>query len=203
MNSLKKNTKNMKGFTLIELLAVIVILALLVLVATPAITNIMQSSAKSNFKNEVVSMVGYMETAFTEKSSKKVLSATGTAVSNTETSIYNITTSDGKGYAYLCMTLDQLRDEQYMTKNLGETYGGYIQMWVPDFSGETIKFVNVTNGRYFLQGKMSFVSDDSFAASQTAYTTGVSKPTAGVKCPADAKIPSDDVKNAQETKKTE
>ena len=197
---MKKN----KGFTLIELLAVIVILALLVLVATPAITNIMQSSAKSNFKNEVMGMVSNMETAFTEKMARKVISVSGETLidgTNTKltTGIYNVSVG-GKGYAYLCMTLAQLRDEQYMNKNLGDTYGGYIQMWVPDFSGETITFVNTTNGRYFLQGKMNFVSDDRFVASQTAYSAnrldGKSyKATANIECPTEADIPYNKVHN--------
>ena len=190
--------KNNKGFTLIELLAVIVILALLVLVATPAITNIMQSSAKSNFKNEVMGMVSNMETAFTEKMAKKVTAVTADTVTKT-TGIFNVTTG-GKGYAYLCMTLKDLVDEQYMTKNLGDTYGGYIQMWVPDFSGATVVFVNVTNGRYFLQGKTSIISNDSHVASQTAASTGVDKPTASIECPTSAAIPADTVVNLQETK---
>ena len=94
--------RNKKGFTLIELLAVIVILALLVLVATPAITRIMTSSAKNSFKNEVSGMVSYMEDAFTEKMAKEVKSSNGNNLDST--SIYNITASDGgasRGYAYL------------------------------------------------------------------------------------------------------
>ena len=61
------NKRKNNGFTLIELLAVIVILALLVLVAAPAVTDIMQKSAKSNFKNEVVGLVTQMENAYTSK----------------------------------------------------------------------------------------------------------------------------------------
>ena len=179
--------KKIKGFTLIELLAVIVILALLVLVATPAITRIMTSSTKSSFKNEVIGMVSYMEDAFTEKMAKEVKSSNGEVAANA-TNIYNITASDegtSRGYAYLCMTLKQLQDEQYMKKNLGESYGGYIQMWVPDGSGATITYVNITNGRYFLQGRMTEVSSSDFVASQTA-GEGVTKPTADVSCPTEA-----------------
>lgn len=178
---------NKKGFTLIELLAVIVILALLVLVATPAITRIMTSSAKSSFKNEVVGMVSYMEDAFTEKMAKEVKSSDGT-VTSTATNIYNVTAeNDGisKGYAYLCMTLKQLQDEQYMKKNLGESYGGYIQMWVPDGSGATITYVNITNGRYFLQGRMSELTSSDFVASQTS-SPDVTKPTSDIECPTSA-----------------
>ena len=179
--------KNKKGFTLIELLAVIVILALLVLVATPAITRIMTSSSKNSFKNEVIGMVSNMEDAFVEKMGKEVKSSTG-SVSENSTSIYNITASyDGtsRGYAYLCMSLKQLLDEQYMNKNLGESYGGYIQMWVPDGDGSTITYVNITNGRYFIQGRMTEVSSSDFTASQTS-GEGIEKPTSITECPTDA-----------------
>ena len=194
--------KNKNGFTLIELLAVIVILALLVLVATPAITNIMQSSAKSNFKNEVMGMVSNVSTAFTSKSAKKVISIDPTkdTITDLKTNIYNVTVG-GKGYAYLCMSLDDLVNEQYMSKSLGDTYAGYIQMWVPDFNGETITFVNVTNGRYFLQGRTSKISDDSFSASQSAVATGLTKPTyennKRTGCPNTYSIPAESVLNPQ------
>ena len=189
--------RNKKGFTLIELLAVIVILALLVLVATPAITRIMTSSAKNSFKNEVSGMVSYMEDAFTEKMAKEVKSSNGNNLDST--SIYNITASDGgasRGYAYLCMTLSQLQSEQYMKKNLGQSYGGYIQMWVPDGSGATITYVNVTNGRYFIQGRMSQVSGSDFTASQTP-GEGVERPTQQTGCPKTAS-PIPTVTNLQE-----
>lgn len=188
------NFKYKKGFTLIELLAVIVILALLVLIATPAITRIMTSSAKNSFKNEAVSVVGYMEDAFTEKMNKTVKATDTTTVSD-DTLIWNVSTG-GKGYAYLCMSLQQLLDQQYMKKNLGENYGGYVQMWVPDGTGSTITYVNLTNGRYFLQGKLSQISDSEFSASQSAYSGDlVKKPTSSTTCPTDASIPSDDAIN--------
>ena len=43
--------KKKKGFTLIELLAVIVILAVIALIATPAVTHIIESSRKIVLKN--------------------------------------------------------------------------------------------------------------------------------------------------------
>lgn len=50
-----KNLKNnKKGFTLIELLAVIVILAVLVMIATPAITKILDESRKKTFADNAL-----------------------------------------------------------------------------------------------------------------------------------------------------
>jgi len=188
-----------KGFTLIELLGVIVILALLVLIAVPAITRIMTSATKNSFKNEVNGMVSDLEKAFTEKMSKEVIS-TGSNQGCSSTNVYNITASDGRGYAYLCMTLSDMVNEQFIKKNLGQSYGGYIQMWVPDGSGATITFVNVTNGRYFIQGRMTEVSKSDFTASQTAYGgSEVSKPTQATPCPSTCgTIPADSVTNLQD-----
>lgn len=186
--------KNNKGFTLIELLAVIVILAILVLIATPAITNIMTKSAKNSFKNEVVGLVSDVEKAYTEKIGDEVLEKT--LDGNSATQVLNISVNN-QAYAYLCMTLKDLINEQYSKKNLGEKYGGYIQMWVPDGNGESITFVNVTNGRYYLQGLMSVVSRSKFLPTQTAsqYAT---LPNTQTKCPDDYSIPSSSIYNVQD-----
>ena len=191
--------KKKNGFTLIELLGVIVILALLVLIAVPAITRIMTTSSKNSFKNETIGLVSDLEKAFALKMSKEVIS-TDSSTGCTTTDLYNITATDGKGYVYLCMTLNQLVSEQITKKNLGQSYGGYIQMWVPDGSGATITFVNVTEGRYFIQGRMSEVSKSNFTASQTAYSGGeISKPTQSTACPSSCStIPSENIKNAQD-----
>ena len=188
-----KNLKYRMGFTLIELLAVIVILALLVLVATPAITRIMTNSQKNSFRNEAVSIVGYLEDAFTEKMNKKVKSTETTLVED-DSLIWNVSDKDNVGYAYLCMSLNQLLEQQYMKKNLGENYGGYVQMWVPDGKGETITYINLTNGRYFIQGKLSQISDSDYSASQSA-SSKIKKPTQDITCPEDAAIPDDDAIN--------
>ena len=194
---------NKKGFTLIELLGVIVILALLVLIAVPAITRIMTSATKNSFKNEINSIVSDLEKAFTEKMNKEVISVDNNQSCNT-TNVYNITAKDGKGYAYLCMTLNDMVNEQFIKKNLGQSYGGYIQMWVPDGYGSTITFVNVTNGRYFVQGKMTEVSKSDFNASQTPYSgSEIQKPTQSTTCPSDCtSIPGDSVMNLQDNGKT-
>ena len=191
--------RSKKGFTLIELLGVIVILALLVLIAVPAISRIMTTSTKNSFLNESRAFVSDLEKAFTMKMSKEVISTNSTTGCNT-TDIYNVTASDGKGYVYLCMTLNQLVNEQYTKKNLGQSYGGYIQMWVPDGSGETITFVNLTEGRYFVQGRMSEVSKSNFTASQTAYSgSEISKPTQATQCPTSCgTIPSASIMNHQD-----
>lgn len=173
--------KNKKGFTLIELLAVIVILAILVLIATPAITRIMTSSAKSNFKNEALSFESNLTTAFTDKMNKSVSLATGGTTVTSDTNVYNVQINS-TGYTYLCMTLDDLVNEQYTKKNLNN-YAGYIQMWVPSNDDEKpITYFNITNGRYFIQDYMTDVSKSDYDVSQT----NEQKLDAGTKCPTNA-----------------
>lgn len=191
---------NRKGFTLIELLAVIVILALLVLIATPAITRIITNSTKASFKNEVGEISKNLDTAFAEKMNKTV-KASSSAIVEDDTKVWNVKVN-GNDYAYLCMSLKQMVDEQYIKKNLGESYGGYLQMWVPDGNGKTIVFANVTNGRYFIQGKMSQISNNDYTPSQHA-TDKITRPISSssdepTKCPTDASIPSDDVLNKKD-----
>ena len=142
-----------KGFTLIELLAVIVILALLVLVAMPAVTRIIDSSTKNSFKNEILGVAKNMETAYTDKWGKGETESDNTKV---DTKIHTISITEGettKSYSYLCMTLANLNSEQYQKKNLGDKYGGYLQMFVGD--GVSITVINTTNGSYYMQGRSS------------------------------------------------
>ena len=168
--------KKKSGFTLIELLAVIVILAILVLLAMPAVTSIMESSARRTFKNEVLGVVKDMETAYTEKWGHGDVES----VFGNETKIYTVE-KDDKTYSYLCMTLDKLNEEQYMKKNLGENYGGYIQMYVG--GDETHTYINITNGTYYVQGYLSDVSEDSYEPQKTNNGTEVTSTTS---CPTDA-----------------
>ena len=193
--------KKSKGFTLVELLAVIVILAVLVLVATPAVTSIMRRSQQNSFKNEMLNMVKEFNTAFTEKSGKKIESKTTLSAEDAaKTAVYNVkTTGTSAGsYKYLCMTLKDLVDEQYVKKDLGESYGGYIQMWVPN-TGEPIVFINATNSAYYLQGKESQINSSEHIPSQDAVKNApsgfVSEPDKDTGCPTDFNIPADTVIN--------
>ncbi len=206
--------KKSKGFTLVELLAVIVILAILVLVATPAVTSIMQKSQKNSFKNEILQIAENMNTAFTEKAGKQVLSAS-TGADLTTTSVYNVKATEGtsetkKSYKYLCMTLKDLVNEQYVKKDLGTSYGGYIQMWQPDGSGSPIVFINVTNTSFYLQGRLSQMTNNgstsiipsqtAYASSETNFNKDTQTPTTAETfgCPKNFNIPSTAVTNVQE-----
>ena len=193
--------KKSKGFTLVELLAVIVILAVLVLVATPAVTSIMQRSQQNSFKNEMLNMVKEFNTAFTEKSGKKIETKTTlTTEDAAKTAVYNVkTTGTSAGsYKYLCMTLSDLVEEQYVKKDLGESYGGYIQMWVPN-TGEPIVFINTTNSAYYLQGKESQINRSEHIPSQDPVKNAPSgftaEPDKDTGCPTDFNIPADTVIN--------
>ncbi len=182
--------KKSKGFTLVELLAVIVILAILVLVAAPAVTNIMTKSQKNVFKNDVLGMVKSMDTAFTEKSSLKIDTLSGTP-SPTDGKVHNVTVSNAR-YKYLCMTFAQLVSEQYVVKELGNIQG-YIQMWMPDSTnGQKITFVHATNGSYFLTGRLDVISKSDHYASNATASGYDGKYT----CPS-ISIPATSVKNTQ------
>ena len=147
--------KNKRGFTLIELLAVIVILAILILLAMPAVTNLMESSSRNTFKNEVLGIAKTMENAYTEKFGNGDVEP---EISG-NTKIHNIT-QGGKTYSYLCMTLQDMYDEQYIKKNFGDKYTGYVQMYVGEDSTQTI--INITNGSYYIQGDLENISKDEY-----------------------------------------
>ena len=172
--------KKRKGFTLIELLAVIVILALLVLIAVPAVTRIMTSASKNNFKNEVVGMISDFNKAYTEKMNKDI----GSGCDGKGTNGKKVT-NNGNGYLYLCMTLQEMVDEQIIKKNLG-SYDGYIQMWVPDNSGKVEVYASITNGKYFIQGRESKISENDYEPSQNSIEVNgkINKPGTNVSCPS-------------------
>ena len=199
--------KKSKGFTLVELLAVIVILAVLVLAATPAISNIMQKSQKNAFKSEMLGIAKSMGTAYTEKSGKKIEVPTSSNKVNKSTSIYNVSvkkysnaSETAKGYKYLCMTLQNLVDEQVISKSLSDNYGGYIQMWVAE-DGTQYTYINVTNSSYYFQGYTDTISKDTFAPSQTAVSTTedskVPTPVKDTKCPDTPDMPKEASANKQ------
>ena len=201
--------KKSKGFTLVELLAVIVILAVLVLAATPAISNIMQKSQKSSFKSEMLGIAKQMSNAYTEKSGKTIKAGTGTdgntvtitdkpvSVWNVKAKLYN-TGSSAKGYKYLCMTLAQLVDEQIISKALGNTYGGYIQMWVAE-DGKQYTYINVTNSSYYFQGYTDKISASDFLPSQTSVSGDSAAPTPATSttCPTTAVMPGENSVNQE------
>lgn len=149
-----------KGFTLIELLAVIVILALLVLVAVPAITNIIQNSTKNSFKNEVNALVKNMQNAYANLMNEQV--GDNNDLKDGKVHTIEITEKDSDGqditvkYSYLCMTLQQLVENQYTQKNDPNAIKGYIQIFVPNSkSGQQKTVVNMSQGRFYYQGELN------------------------------------------------
>ena len=193
-----------KGFTLVELLAVIVILAVLVLVATPAVTSIMQRSQQNSFKNEVLGMIKEFNTAYTDKSGRKIttIPSTTTALSAEQAKsmqVFNVTTeydSVAGSYKYFCMTVQDLVNEQYIKKDIS-AYDGYFQMWVPN-KGEPIVFMNVTNSAYYLQGRESVVNKDEHIPSQDPFVgtgIGTPNPDSPIGCPKLFTIPGSYVVN--------
>ena len=194
---MKKN----KGLTLVELLGVIAILAILVLVAVPAVTNIITKSSRNSFKNEILGIVKDMDKAYTYKITQKVKNVNEDDTVNDDQTIYNVILY-GVGYKYLCMSLNDLVKEQYTNKDLGVDYGGYIQMWVPSSTGETVTYINTTNSRFYLQGFLSKISDSEFTPTQ-APTVYLDTVTTSTKCPSSYKMPNVNAHNIQDGEKQE
>ena len=134
---MKKN--NRKGFTLIELLAVIVILAVIVLLMMPNVTSLINNATQNAFRTEVLSLGNYIQDAYADK-----LMTGGVT-----------TSSDGNS---LCMTLKQLKDEGFITKDL-TGYKGYATIFVPA-SGAAYITVSVTNDKYMLDGALTKIQSN-------------------------------------------
>ena len=171
-NKIKKN-----GFTLVEILTVTVLIAILF---TPLIVGIVMKSQQKSFKNEIINMVQDVDSAYTNKlglSSKDIVRVV----------------IDGKTYSYLCITLDSLVKEGFSNKNLDNGYGGYIQRWVGD---ENITFINVTNGKYYLQGTLDVINNSNFLPTKES-SKDIEAASSSIKCPLDRKFPGKGVFNVQ------
>lgn len=174
--------KKSKGFTIIEILAVVAVIAVLILIAIPIVSKILDSSTKTSFKNEVTGFVSDFDKAFNDKKVSESIASEGSC---NKSSIYSLSTNDAK-YTYLCMTLNDLKNEGYIKNNLNNNYGGYIQMWIPEEGGETITFINVTNGNYYIQGRLNDISKVNYNASKKAYEgKEIQKPIQSTLCPED------------------
>lgn len=134
---MKKN--NRKGFTLIELLAVIVILAVIVLLMMPNVTSLINNATQNAFRTEVLSLGNYIQDAYADK-----LMTGGVT-----------TTSTGNT---LCMTLTQLKDGGFITKDLSG-YKGYAKIVVPP-TGAAVITVAVTNDKYKLVGDLTKIQSN-------------------------------------------
>src|SRR5574344_2840796 len=108
--------KNKKGFTLVELLAVIIILDVLVIVALTAVTGLMTTAKMNAFKTEILSIGQEFQTAYAAKS----LTGTTSGTSYTDGLVHNT----GSGNTYFCMSIKQLKDQNYINKRDITHYGG-------------------------------------------------------------------------------
>ena len=135
--------KKSNGFTMIEFLVVMIV------VATASTAKILETSSQIKFKDEVLNVSKSMETAFT----KKWLEAS----ENTSNSKIQRVTINDKNYSYLCMTFQQLKDENYINTN---NITGYFQMFVENH--DALTFVNATNGEYYIQGNLNDIAKDNY-----------------------------------------
>ena len=151
------------------------------------------------YKNTVEAMISDFSRAVTIKMGENNISSPENNRCATD-NVYNITTSNSKEYYYMCMTLKQLYNEGYTRKNISQNEGGYIQMWIPTGTGEVITFVNVTNGKYYVQGYESNISKSNFISSENPYGgSEIEKPNSSTTCPQSCTIiPNSTITNIQE-----
>ena len=140
--------------------------------------DMVNEALKENFLNEAKTYVSYLESAYVGKSTRQIINVMDDQVEATN-DIYNVTIN-GKYYYYLCMTLDDLVKEQYMT-TLSDVKSGYIQMWIPTQEDNAIFYINVSNGKYYYQGDINANLSDSPSSE-------VDVPSPNVKCPTSAKF---------------
>lgn len=180
------NNKNRKksGFSLVEILSITIVISILFIILTPLIIGIIKKSNQKSFKNEIIGLVRDVEKTFTDNSK----------------SVERIRV-DGKSYFYSCVTLEKLVKDGFSNKNLSNGYGGYIQTWISN-DNDVITFVNVTNGKYYLQGNIDVISQSDFLPSKES-ADGIEVASSNVKCPSDRNIPKKDVFNVQSKKVTE
>lgn len=144
------NTKT-SGFTLMELLVVIVILALLMAFAAPQVLKLLESGQQDTFRNEAKSMISVMENAYAIKS----MSGDGSVKPA------NCSSDNSKKCRVLCMTLDQLKSEGYLDKDLGSgdtAWRGYVKVEVPT-TGAAKYTISITNGTYYFPATASDAID--------------------------------------------
>ena len=144
---MKKLSNNKKGFTLIELLAVIVILAVIILIATPAVTNYLDSARKGAF------------------------------VLNAKESIYAVRNDVVvKGYSnktYSLAEINALLDKKLTTSPYGLEYtdGSYIRV-EKDTSGNYTYYMCLSDGTHgFTETKEADLNDDAVKEDQTITCT--------------------------------
>ena len=186
--------KNSKGFSLIEILVVIALISAFVLIGYPIVKGILDNSNKESFRNTTIGIISDFDKAYNEKKDKEVLS-TESICSNSK--VYSFKTSDEIEYSYLCMTLNDLRKEEYIKNKLDNDYGGYIQIWVNQSNGEAITFINVTNGDYYIQGRVNDLTNKDFKATKESYDGNeIQKPSKSIVCPENClTIPSSNITN--------
>ena len=190
----QKNEDSKKIFIILGVVGVIALITIVTIMfiilngnkseAKPAVEETKTSDDfKQAFKNsyEVTarSYLPFIESALTQKMALPVINVMDDRVEAIP-SVYNVTINH-QDYTYLCMTLQDLKDGGYLLDNLKDEEGGYIQIWVPDFSGSAITFSNVTNGKYYFQG-------DANAEVTESPLDSVEVPTKDTKCPTTAKL---------------
>ena len=138
-----------------------------------SVEKVMENSKIKTIKSETYNIVTTMQKVYVEKLYDISYDDTTLDDSN----IHVITIGDSK-YKYLCMTLNNMRNENYSVSNY---YEGYIQLFISS-NDETKTYVNlVHDNNYFIQGYITGYADVNVSNNPS---DSVDFPSASISCPS-------------------
>lgn len=155
---MKKN-----GFSKIEILVVIIILAVLILIAKPLISMILSSSKKVSLRNTVLEAVKFVDQSYLDKS-KEDIKVIEDNIVNDEDVVYELQINNVK-YRYYCKSLSSLKNANSDLKDINDDYRGYFQIFDDVDNGKSITYVNISDGKYYIQDKFEDISKDNYKVS--------------------------------------
>ena len=138
-----------------------------------SVEKVMENSKIKTIKSETYNIATTMQKVYVEKLYDISYDDTTLDDSN----IHVITIGDSK-YKYLCMTLNNMRNENYSVSNY---YEGYIQLFISS-NDETKTYVNlVHDNNYFIQGYITGYADVNVSNNPS---DSVDFPSASISCPS-------------------
>ena len=178
-NNVSVTTPVKKGKTkLLLILVVIAIVGVILYFVIPTyLTKIIIGDTSSKvFINDADNIVKGINNAYMDKLS----SNTNTSLTLNDSNIHEIII-DNVNYKYLCMTIKDLVDQQYIVKDPSSIYG-YIQLFVSSIKSDNIIYINISDGKHYLQGQTKDLFGENTKVS-TNTVSGIEKPSANISCP--------------------
>ena len=156
-----------------------VISIIVIYISIKTISNIFNKyDDNANIKIEMTNTYKDFERAFVYKRSNVI---TNNTLNDNMVHKLNI---KGVDYYYLCMTLKDLKKEQY-TKE--DKFNGYFQIFHPVKTGnDTINIMNIEYNKNYYQGYFDDLVENTSRFSNNA-VMGIDVPSSTVNCPSDVK----------------